>query len=58
MRIWIRRTPLAFMIPVIAGSTPQAVILRKVLKPRRFGVFFGAVTSGITAVGDAFNMVL
>ncbi len=51
-------TVLAFMMAVIAISTPEAIILRKVLKPRLIGVFMGVVTVGIIAVGYLFNIVL
>jgi uncharacterized protein len=51
-------TVLAFMMAVIAISTPEAIILRKVLKPRLISVFFGVVTVGIIIVGYLFNIVL
>jgi uncharacterized protein len=51
-------TVLAFMMAVIAISTPEAIILRKVLKPRLIAVFMGVVTVGIIAVGYLFNVVL
>jgi uncharacterized protein len=51
-------TVLAFMMAVIAISTPEAIILRKVLKPRLIAVFMGVVTVGIIAVGYLFNLVL
>jgi uncharacterized protein len=51
-------TVLAFMMAVIAISTPEAIILRKVLKPRLIAVFIGVVTVGIIIVGYLFNMVL
>jgi hypothetical protein len=51
-------TVLAFMMAVIAISTPEAIILRKVLKPRLIGVFIGVVTIGIIFVGYLFNIVL
>jgi uncharacterized membrane protein YraQ (UPF0718 family) len=51
-------TVLAFMMSVIAISTPEAVILRKVLKPRLIGTFMGVVTAGIIIVGYLFNIVL
>ena len=51
-------TVLAFMMAVIAISTPEAIILRKVLKPRLIGVFIGVVTVGIIVVGYLFNIVL
>ncbi len=51
-------TALAFMMAVIGLSLPEAVILRKVLKPRLIGVFFGAVAAGILVVGAVFNFLL
>jgi uncharacterized membrane protein YraQ (UPF0718 family) len=51
-------TVLAFMMAVIAISTPEAIILHKVLKPRLIGVFMGVVTVGIIGVGYLFNLVL
>lgn len=51
-------TVLAFMMAVIAISTPEAIILRKVLKPKLLGVFVGVVTIGIIFVGYLFNIVL
>ena len=51
-------TVLAFMMAVIALSLPEAIILRKVLKPRLVAVFFGVVAMGIMAVGYLFNAVM
>jgi len=51
-------TVLAFMMAVIALSLPEAVILRKVLKPKLLAVFFAVVSSGILLVGWLFNAVL
>lgn len=51
-------TVLAFMMAVIAISTPEAIILRKVLKPRLLALFIGVVTVGIVIVGYLFNIVL
>ncbi|MGB6064846.1 MAG: permease [Desulfomonilaceae bacterium] len=51
-------TVLAFMMSVIAISTPEAIILRKVLKPRLIATFMAVVTVGIIAVGYLFNIVL
>lgn len=50
-------TALAFMMSVIALSAPEAVILRKVLKPKLITVFFGVVGAGIVLVGFLFNAV-
>jgi uncharacterized membrane protein YraQ (UPF0718 family) len=48
-------TVLAFMMSVIALSLPEAIILRKVLRPRLIAAFFGVVGLGIVAVGFLFN---
>jgi uncharacterized membrane protein YraQ (UPF0718 family) len=51
-------TVLAFMMSVIGLSLPEAIILRKVLKPRLIAAFFGIVAFGILIVGYLFNVVL
>jgi uncharacterized protein len=51
-------TVLAFMMSVIALSLPEAVILRKVLKPRLIAVFFGVVAMGIILIGCLFNLIM
>ena len=51
-------TVLAFMMSVIALSLPEAVILRKVLKPTLIATFFGVVGFGILIVGYLFNILL
>ena len=51
-------TVLAFMMAVIALSLPEAIILRKVLKPRLLAVFFGVVALGIMTVGYLFNAIM
>ena len=51
-------TVLAFMMAVIGLSLPEAVILRKVLKPRLLAVFFGVVALGIVGVGYLFNLIM
>jgi len=48
-------TVLAFMMSVIALSLPEAIILRKVLKPRLIATFIGVVGAGILMVGYIFN---
>lgn len=48
-------TTLAFMMSVTALSFPEAIILRKVLKPKLIAVYFGTVGLGIIAVGYLFN---
>ncbi len=51
-------TVLAFMMSVISISTPELIILRKVLRPRLIGVFVGVVAAGILIVGFLFNALL
>lgn len=51
-------TSLAFMMAVIALSLPEAILLRKVLKPKLLAIFFGTVASGIMLVGYLFNALL
>ena len=51
-------TVLAFMMAVTALSLPEAIILRRVLKPRLIGVFLGVAATGILLVGYLFNLVL
>ncbi len=51
-------TALAFMMAVIGLSLPEAVILRKVLKPYLLGVFFAVVACGIVLTGYLFNWLL
>ncbi|MCI4398033.1 MAG: permease, partial [Acidobacteria bacterium] len=51
-------TVLAFMMAVIGLSLPEAVILRKVLKPKLIAVYFGVVAFGILMVGYLFNALL
>jgi uncharacterized protein len=51
-------TVLAFMMSVIALSLPEAIILRKVLKPRLLATFFGIVALSIMAVGFLFNLLM
>jgi uncharacterized membrane protein YraQ (UPF0718 family) len=46
------------MMSVIALSLPEAIILRKVLKPQLIVVFFGVVAVGIMLVGFLFNAVM
>ena len=50
-------TVMAFMMSSIALSIPQAVMLRRVLKPPLLTLFFGAVTLGIMVLGFLFNLI-
>lgn len=51
-------TALAFMMAVTALSLPEAIILRKVLKPKLLALYFGIGAVTITAIGYLFNWVL
>jgi uncharacterized protein len=51
-------TSLAFMMAVVGLSLPEAIILRKVLKPKLIAVYFGVNALGIVAIGYLFNFVL
>ncbi|MGA2137664.1 MAG: permease [Verrucomicrobiia bacterium] len=51
-------TVLAFMMSVIGISTPEAVILRKVIKWPLILIFFGIVAVGIIIVGYLFNLIM
>lgn len=50
-------TVLAFMMAVIGLSLPEAIILRRVLKPTLIAAFVGIVGTGILIVGYAFNIL-
>ena len=51
-------TVLAFMMATVGLSVPEAVILRRVLKPRLIAVFFAVNAAGIVLIGYLFNAVL
>jgi uncharacterized membrane protein YraQ (UPF0718 family) len=51
-------TALAFMMAVVAISTPEMIILRKVIKPKLIAIFTGVVTISIIIIGYLFNMIL
>jgi uncharacterized membrane protein YraQ (UPF0718 family) len=51
-------TTLAFLMAVIGLSLPEAIILRRVLRPKLLFAFFAIVGSGIVAVGYLFNGIL
>ena len=51
-------TLLAFAMSVTALSLPEALLLRKVMKPKLLAAFFGTVSLGIVFVGITFNIVL
>jgi uncharacterized protein len=51
-------TALAFMMAVVGLSLPEAIILRRVLKPRLLVIFFGTVTLTIIITGYLFNFII
>jgi uncharacterized membrane protein YraQ (UPF0718 family) len=51
-------TALAFMMSIVAISTPEMIILRKVIKPKLIAVFVGMVAVAIIIVGYLFNIIL
>lgn len=51
-------TLLAFAMSVTALSFPEALLLRKVMKPRLLAAYFATVSTGIITVGVAFNLIL
>lgn len=50
-------TALAFMMSIVALSLPEAVILRRIMKPKLIGIFFGIVGVGIVLIGYLFNVL-
>ena len=50
-------TVLAFMMSVVALSTPELILLRRVLKPQLIATYFGVVAAGILATGYVFNLI-
>jgi uncharacterized membrane protein YraQ (UPF0718 family) len=51
-------TALAFMMSIVAISTPEMIILRKVIKPKLIAIFIGIVSVAIVLTGYLFNAVL
>jgi uncharacterized membrane protein YraQ (UPF0718 family) len=51
-------TALAFMMSVVGLSLPEAIILRRVLKPQLLVVFIGTVALAIMITGYLFNLVI
>jgi uncharacterized protein len=51
-------TSLAFMMAVTALSLPEAIILRKVLKPKLLAIYFSVVSVGIMLTGYLFNAII
>lgn len=50
-------TALSFMMAVTALSLPSLIMLKKVVKARLLGIFFGLVTAGILIIGYIFNAI-
>jgi uncharacterized membrane protein YraQ (UPF0718 family) len=51
-------TSLSFMMAVTALSLPEAILLRKVLKPKLLAIYFGIVALGIMITGFLFNAII
>lgn len=50
-------TVMALTMSAIALSIPQAIMLRRVLKPPLLALFFGSVIVGIVVIGYLFNAI-
>lgn len=50
-------TTLAFMMATSALSFPEAIILRRAMKLKLIGIFFGIVTIGIIVIGYVMNIL-
>ena len=51
-------TAIAFMMAVVGLSLPEATLLKKVMKWKLIGVFFGTITLFIIILGFLFNSLL
>jgi uncharacterized protein len=51
-------TALAFMMAVVGLSLPEATLLKKVMKWKLIGIFFGTITVFIILLGYLFNIIL
>jgi len=51
-------TALAFMMGVVGLSLPEALMLRKVMRPALLAIFFGSVAGCIVLLGYGFNLIL
>lgn len=51
-------TAIAFMMAVVGLSLPEATLLKKVMKWKLIGIFFGLITLFIIVLGYVFNIVL
>ena len=47
---------LAFMMSITALSLPEAILLRRAMKPKLLALYFGTVGAGIVLVGWLFNL--
>lgn len=50
-------TALAFMMSVVGLSLPEAIILRRVLKPQLLAIFVGVIAAAIILTGYLFNLI-
>ncbi len=51
-------TAIAFMMAVVGLSLPEATLLKKVMKWKLIGIFFGTITIFIIALGYLFNIII
>lgn len=51
-------TAIAFMMAVVGLSLPEATLLKKVMKWKLIGIFFGTITVFIILLGYIFNFIL
>lgn len=51
-------TAIAFMMGIVGLSLPEASLLKKVMKWKLIGIFFGTITIFIIALGYLFNYIL
>ncbi len=51
-------TAIAFMMAVVGLSLPEATLLKKVMKWKLIGIFFGTITVFIILLGFLFNKIL
>lgn len=50
-------TSLAFMMAIVAISTPEMIILRKVIKPKMIAIFAGIISASVIFIGYLFNFI-
>ncbi len=51
-------TAIAFMMAVVGLSLPEATLLKKVMKWKLIGIFFGTISFFIILLGYLFNLIL